>query len=218
MRIKKFQMERVLLIVDIFIFGRCHDGSSRGECSTGAEVAGTAQVPTSSNTDSSSRRLSTFHRLDRQFHLQPRRRNITPFLLRPRPHGTMIFEKSYVHHHVLKIILAKREVLNPLKGKDGVLAARSGDVCGASRARRTHERYRGGDGPARWTWPSACGTSARGASPFNPRRGRRRTVLCAECCNDVLVARLRWHRFSTCITLWFVHAIFYISVHIPHIC
>jgi len=210
MRIKKFQ--RVLLIFDIFLFGRCHDGSSRGECSTGAEVAGTAQVPTissspsssSSNTDSSSRRLSTFHRLDRQFHLQPRRRNITPFLLRPRPHGTMIFEKSYVRHYVLEITLAKREVLNPLKGKDGVLATRSGDVCGASRARRTHERYRGCDGPARWTWPSACGTSACGASPFNPRRGRGRTVLCAERCNDVLVARLRWHRFSTCITLWFV--------------
>lgn len=110
-------------------------------------------------------------------------------------------------------------MLDSLKGENGVLAARSGDVCDASRARRSHERYRGGDGAACWTRPSACGTSACGASSFDSRRGRGRTVLCTECRDDVLMAcGLRWHQFSTCIALWFVHTICHINVPHAYIC
>jgi len=103
----------------LLIFDRCHGGSSRGGCSTGAEVAGTAQVPitssspssNSSNTGSSSRRLSTFRRLDQRFHLQLRRRNIIPFLLHPRPHGTMASDNhTCVNDTCLKFTLVKRQI------------------------------------------------------------------------------------------------------------
>jgi len=63
-------------------------------CSTGAEVAGTAQVPITNSLSSNSsnstannfRRPSTSLRRGRRS--RPRRRNITPSPLRPRLHGT----------------------------------------------------------------------------------------------------------------------------------
>lgn len=90
------------------------------------------------------------------------------------------------------------------KGEDSVLAARGGDVRGAPRARQPHERYRGSDGTARWTRTPARGSSARGASALDPRRGRSCTLLRAECRDDVLVARLRRRRLPAGVTLWFV--------------
>lgn len=88
------------------------------------------------------------------------------------------------------------------KGEDGILAARSGDIRGASRARRPRERDRGDDGSARRSGSSARGSPARGASALDPRRGR--ALLRTERRDDVLVARLRRRRLSACLALWFV--------------
>lgn len=129
------------------------------------------------------------------------------------------FHKFYMHFYVKfkrtsvsnmsrwLIILEKKQTCNNYvifstftKGENDILAARGGDVRGASRARRSHERHRGGDGSARRSRSSARGPSARGASALD-RACRGRAVLRAKR-DDVLLA-LRQRRLSACV-VWFV--------------
>lgn len=95
------------------------------------------------------------------------------------------------------------------------MAAWGGDVRGASRARWAREWVRGSgrgrrsrDGPALGPHaPAPAHAPARGPSAhrppsLEPRRGR--PLLRAKRRHDVLLARLRRSRISTCLPLWFV--------------